>query len=218
MKAEIEALHGRKAEAMRAAMQAQRRELEDICAASHMAVPPMPPASSAEAGLSGAALCAQVGAQHACSLLFCSPSQAQASTELQLLICRSSCAGVRGRCTGPHVEVRRVQGLFCLNGSRIRLSHAAPCARKTPSFLNAMQVAGVLAKVAEQVREAEDEAERRSSLLTALQDIASMRSECAWLASYEKDDGRFKVGSQQQATSVCKSLRKTYIIYPGDTL
>ncbi len=61
MKAEIEALHGRKAEAMRSMTQAQRRELEDICVASHMAVPPMPPAPSTEAGLSGAALCDQVG-------------------------------------------------------------------------------------------------------------------------------------------------------------
>lgn len=60
MKAEIEVLHGRKAEAMRAATQAQRRELEDICMASHMAVPPMPHAPSADAALSGAALCTQV--------------------------------------------------------------------------------------------------------------------------------------------------------------
>ena len=64
VKAEIEALHGRKAEAMHAATQAQRRELEDICAASHMSVPTVPPAASAEAGLSGAALCAQVGARY----------------------------------------------------------------------------------------------------------------------------------------------------------
>ena len=69
MRAEIEALHRRKAEAMRAAMQAQRRELEGICAASHMAVPPLPPAPSSEAGLPGAALCGQVGAHppHFCS-------------------------------------------------------------------------------------------------------------------------------------------------------
>ena len=69
VKAEIEALHGRKAEAMRAMTQAQRRELEDICAASHMAVPPMPPAPSAEAGLSGAALCDQVGSLPLSALL-----------------------------------------------------------------------------------------------------------------------------------------------------
>ena len=56
-----------------------------------------------------------------------------------------------------------------------------------------------MAKVAEQVREAEDEAERRNPILNALQDITSMRAECAWLASYEKDDARFKVGSQHCA-------------------
>ncbi|CAL5229870.1 g13281 [Coccomyxa viridis] len=112
VKAEIEALHGRKAEAMRAMTQAQHRELEDICTASHMAVPPLPSTPSAEAGLSGAALCDQV--------------------------------------------------------------------------------AEMMAKVAEQVREAEEEAERRGPVLTALQDLASMRTECAWLASYEKDDARFK--------------------------
>lgn len=72
VRAEIEALHGRKAEAMRAAMQAQRRELEDICAASHMAVPPLPPAPSSEAGLPGAALCGQVGAHLSQPLLCCS--------------------------------------------------------------------------------------------------------------------------------------------------
>ena len=67
------------------------------------------------------------------------------------------------------------------------------------SFLGAVQVAEVMAKVAEQVREAEDEAERRSPILNALQDITSMHAECAWLASYEKDDARFKVGSQHSA-------------------
>ena len=57
----------------------------------------------------------------------------------------------------------------------------------------ALQVAEVMAKVAEQVRDAEEEAERRAPNLDALQDIASMRAECAWLASYEKDSARFKV-------------------------
>lgn len=64
---------------------------------------------------------------------------------------------------------------------------------KLLSFPDAMQVAEVMAKVGEQVRNAEDEAERRSGVLGALEDIASMRAECAWLASYEKDDARFKV-------------------------
>ena len=50
-----------------------------------------------------------------------------------------------------------------------------------------------MAKVAEQVREAEEEAERRAPVLDALQDIAAMRAECAWLASYETDSARFKV-------------------------
>ena len=60
VRAEIEALQGRKAEAMRAATLAQRRELEDICAAARMAPPPMPPALVADTALSGAAICAQV--------------------------------------------------------------------------------------------------------------------------------------------------------------
>jgi hypothetical protein len=60
VRAEIEALQGRKAEAMRAATLAQRRELEDICAAARMAPPPMPPAPTADIALSGAAICAQV--------------------------------------------------------------------------------------------------------------------------------------------------------------
>ena len=62
MKAEVEALHGRKADAMRAATQAQRRELEDICARMHVAAPAMPPTPSPvpDAAMSGAALCAQV--------------------------------------------------------------------------------------------------------------------------------------------------------------
>jgi hypothetical protein len=59
--------------------------------------------------------------------------------------------------------------------------------------LSAVQVADVMAKVAEQVREAQDEAERRAPILEALQGIAAMRTECAWLASYEADEGRFKV-------------------------
>ena len=61
------------------------------------------------------------------------------------------------------------------------------------SFPDAMQEAEVMAKVGEQVRNAEDEAERRIGVLGALEGIASMRAECAWLASYEKDDARFKV-------------------------
>ncbi len=64
-----------------------------------------------------------------------------------------------------------------------------------------------MAKVAEQVREAEDEAERRSPILTGLQDFTSMRTECAWLASYEKDDARFKVRSQNQGGSLCSPLQ-----------
>lgn len=60
VRAEIEGLQGRKAEAMRAATLAQRRELEDICAAARMAPPPMPPAPTADTALSGAAICAQV--------------------------------------------------------------------------------------------------------------------------------------------------------------
>ena len=85
MKAEIEALHGRKAEAMRAMTQAQHRELEDICTASHMAVPPLPSTPSAEAGLSGAALCDQVPTHPSLFLLCCSPLLAHASQLLQQL-------------------------------------------------------------------------------------------------------------------------------------
>lgn len=62
VKAEIEVLHSRKAEVMRAVTQAQCRELEDICAAARMAAPPLPacpPAPEAAAAPSGAALCAQ---------------------------------------------------------------------------------------------------------------------------------------------------------------
>ena len=62
VKAEVEALHGRKADAMRAATQAQRRELEDICARMHVAVPAMPPTPwpAPDTAPSGPALCAQV--------------------------------------------------------------------------------------------------------------------------------------------------------------
>ena len=62
VRAEVEALHARKADVMRAATQAQRRELEDICARMRMAVPPAPPTprDAPDAALSGAALCAQV--------------------------------------------------------------------------------------------------------------------------------------------------------------
>lgn len=56
-----------------------------------------------------------------------------------------------------------------------------------------VQVAEVMARVAEQVRDAQEEAERRAPILDALQEIGAMRAECAWLASYEKDDARFKV-------------------------
>ena len=66
-----------------------------------------------------------------------------------------------------------------------------------------MQMAEVMARVAEQVREAEDEAERRSPILTALEDIACMRTECAWLAAYEKDDARFKAGLRQAPSLLC---------------
>ena len=51
----------------------------------------------------------------------------------------------------------------------------------------------MMSKVAEQVREAQDEAERRAPILEVLQGIAAMRTECAWLATYEADEGRFKV-------------------------
>ena len=69
VKAEVDALHGRKADVMRAATQAQRRELEDICARMHMAVPPLPPTPSPapHPALSGAALCVQ--ARPTCLLL-----------------------------------------------------------------------------------------------------------------------------------------------------
>ena len=56
--------------------------------------------------------------------------------------------------------------------------------------------------MAEQVRDAEEEAERRAPILHALQEIASTRAECAWLAAYEKDSARFKVRSMVCATSV----------------
>ena len=81
--------------------------------------------------------------------------------------------------------------------------------RALQSCLDAMQVAEVMAKVAEQVREAEDEAERRSPILTALQDLTSMRTECAWLASYEKDDARFKVCFQHKSLSFSISAKDT---------
>ena len=65
-----------------------------------------------------------------------------------------------------------------------------------------LQVAEVMAKVAEQVRDAEEEAERRAPILDMLQEIASMRAECAWLASYEKDSARFKVCSMLRAAGM----------------
>ena len=84
---------------------------------------------------------------------------------------------------------------------------AAQHVRALQSCLDDVQVAEMMAKVAEQVREAEEEAERRGPVLTALQDLASMRTECAWLASYEKDDARFKVRFQRQSSAMCSSLR-----------
>lgn len=68
------------------------------------------------------------------------------------------------------------------------------------------QVAEVMAKVAKQVRDAQEEAERRAPILEALKELESMRTECAWLASYETDDSRFKVCASHKA---CRSLSGT---------
>ena len=68
-----------------------------------------------------------------------------------------------------------------------------------------------MAKVAEQVREAEEEAERRAPILDALQEVASMRAECAWLASYEKDSARFKV-----CIVISRSMHAAHCLLTGD--
>ena len=61
------------------------------------------------------------------------------------------------------------------------------------------QVAEVLAKVVKQVSDAEAEAERRGGILAAIDELQSMRAECAWLTEYDRDDSRYKVRSQQRA-------------------
>ncbi len=55
------------------------------------------------------------------------------------------------------------------------------------------QVAEVLAKVVKQVSAAEAEAERRSGILDAIEELQTMRAECSWLAEYDRDDSRYKV-------------------------
>ncbi|BDA44904.1 65-kDa microtubule-associated protein 4 [Coccomyxa sp. Obi] len=54
------------------------------------------------------------------------------------------------------------------------------------------QVAEVLAKVVKQVSAAEAEAERRSCILDAIEELQTMRAECSWLAEYDRDDSRYK--------------------------
>ncbi|CAL8469353.1 g8894 [Coccomyxa elongata] len=54
------------------------------------------------------------------------------------------------------------------------------------------QVAEVLAKVVKQVSAAEAEAERRSGILDAIEELQTMRAECSWLAEYDRDDSRYK--------------------------
>ncbi len=56
-------------------------------------------------------------------------------------------------------------------------------------------MAEVLAKVVKQVGDAEAEAERRSRILDAIEDLRSMRAECSWLTEYDRDDSRYKVRS-----------------------
>ncbi|EIE21660.1 hypothetical protein COCSUDRAFT_66998 [Coccomyxa subellipsoidea C-169] len=67
-------------------------------------------------------------------------------------------------------------------------SEAAPDSHTAASA----QVAEVLAKVVKQVGDAEAEAERRSRILDAIEDLRSMRAECSWLIEYDRDDSRYK--------------------------
>ena len=57
-------------------------------------------------------------------------------------------------------------------------------------------MAEVLAKVVKQVSDAEAEAERRSGILAAIDDLQTMRAECAWLTEYDRDDSRYKVRNE----------------------
>jgi len=58
---EVKRLTGCKAALMRDLIAAKRRELADVCAQAHMAVPPLPPLPADDADGDAAAICSQVG-------------------------------------------------------------------------------------------------------------------------------------------------------------
>jgi hypothetical protein len=58
---EVARLTGCKAALMRDLIAAKRRELADVCAQAHMAVPPLPPLPADDADRDAAAICSQVG-------------------------------------------------------------------------------------------------------------------------------------------------------------
>ena len=64
------------------------------------------------------------------------------------------------------------------------------------------QVAEQLAKVAQQVVDAEAEAARREGLLRAVEELQGARAECAWLTAYDADDARYK--ARHHLTGCCR--------------
>ena len=73
------------------------------------------------------------------------------------------------------------------------------------------QVAEVLAKVVKQVSAAEAEAERRSGILDAIEELQTMRAECSWLAEYDRDDARYKVSVLCQGHLLIPKLQPPWL-------
>jgi hypothetical protein len=73
------------------------------------------------------------------------------------------------------------------------------------------QVVEVLAKVAKQVQNAEAEAEKRRGILKAIEELQEMCMECSWLAQYDQDDGRYRVGTRMPAWPVACRPTLTFV-------